>query len=67
MISAERAANKNTGQETLPRNMTMTTQNDAEQQKPANENLALNYRPLGLKAVLAAALMLKRKPAPKVA
>jgi hypothetical protein len=47
--------------------MTMTTQNDAEQQKPANENLALNYRPLGLKAVLAAALMLKRKPAPKVA
>lgn len=45
----------------------MTTQNDAEQHKPANENLALNYRPLGLKAVLAAAMMLKRKPAPKVA
>jgi hypothetical protein len=47
--------------------MTMTTEKQAEQQKPANENLALNYRPLGLKAVLAAALMLKPKVAPKVA
>ena len=45
----------------------MTTENQAEQQKPANENLASNYRPLGLKAVLAAALMLKPKAAPKVA
>jgi hypothetical protein len=47
--------------------MTMTTQTEAVQQKPAPENLALNYRPLGLKAVLAAALMLKRKPTPKLA
>jgi hypothetical protein len=47
--------------------MTMTTETQAEQQKPANENLDSNYRPLALKAVLAAALMLKRKPAPKVA
>lgn len=45
----------------------MTTQQDVEQQKPANESLDSKYRPLGLKAVLAAALMLKRKPAPKVA
>ena len=45
----------------------MTTHTEAEQQKPANENLDSKYRPLGLKAVLAAALMLKRKPAPKVA
>lgn len=45
----------------------MTTQPEAEQQKPANENLDSNYGPLGLKAVLAAAMMLKRKPAPKVA
>ncbi len=44
-----------------------TTQTDAEQQKPANETLVSQYRPLGLKAVLAAALMLKRKPTPKVA
>ena len=45
----------------------MTTQTEAVQQKPAPENLALNDRPLGLKAVLAAALMLKRKPTPKLA
>lgn len=45
----------------------MTTENQAEQQKPANENLASKYRPVGLKAVLAAALMLKPKVAPKVA
>jgi len=47
--------------------MTMTTEMQAEQQKPANESLVSQYRPLGLKAVLAAALMLKRKPAPKAA
>ncbi len=45
----------------------MSNANEAEQQKPANQNLAANYRPLALKAVVAAALMLKRKPAPKVA
>ncbi|MBA4797286.1 MAG: hypothetical protein H2043_07770 [Rhizobiales bacterium] len=45
----------------------MTTQTEAEQQKLANENLDSKYRPLGLKAVLAAALMLKPKPAAKVA
>jgi hypothetical protein len=67
MISAERAANKKHWSGNTPRNITMTTEKQAEQQKPANENLALNYRPLGLKAVLAAALMLKPKVAPKVA
>ncbi|CAH0340172.1 hypothetical protein [Rhizobium sp. CECT 9324] len=45
----------------------MTAQNEAEQQKPANQNLVANYQPIGLKAVIAAALMLKPKPAPKVA
>ncbi len=30
---------------------------------PAKTDLSANYRPLGLKAVLAAALMLKSKPA----
>lgn len=46
----------------------MTANTEAEQdQKPAKQNLAENYRPIGLKAVIAAALMLKRKPAPKVA
>lgn len=45
----------------------MTIETQAEQAKPPNENLVSQYRPLGLKAVLAAALMLKRKPAPKVA
>ena len=45
----------------------MTTETQAEQQKPANESLVSQYRPLGLKAVLAAALMLKPKPAAKVA
>jgi hypothetical protein len=44
----------------------MTTKAPAEA-KPKNEQLAANYRPLGLKAVIAAALMLKRKPAAKVA
>ena len=44
----------------------MTTKAPAEA-KPKNETLAANYRPLGLKAVIAAALMLKRKPAAKVA
>ena len=67
MISAERAANKKTLVRKHPEDMMMTTQPEAEQQKPANVNLDMNYRPLGLKAVLAAALMLKRKPAPKVA
>lgn len=44
----------------------MTTEKTAatQQSKP---NLSDNYRPLGLKAVIAAALMLKRKPAKKVA
>ncbi|MBC7313818.1 MAG: hypothetical protein H5U11_15120 [Rhizobium sp.] len=42
----------------------MTTKAPAEQ-KPAPQNLDSYYRPLGLKAVLAAALMLKRKPAKK--
>ncbi|WP_167507692.1 hypothetical protein [Rhizobium glycinendophyticum] len=45
----------------------MSNTTEAEQQKPANHNLAANYRPLALKAVVAAALMLKRKPAAKVA
>jgi hypothetical protein len=67
MFSAERAANKKTLVRNTPRNMTMTTETPAEQQKPANESLVSQYRPLGLKAVLAAALMLKRKPAPTVA
>ncbi|WP_257791089.1 MULTISPECIES: hypothetical protein [Ciceribacter] len=35
--------------------------------KPATSNLDSHYRPLGLKAVLAAALMLKRKPAKQIA
>ncbi|MFN7012076.1 MAG: hypothetical protein ACK4PN_18830 [Allorhizobium sp.] len=42
----------------------MTTKPPAET-KPANQNLDSHYRPLGLKAVIAAALMLKRKPAKK--
>ena len=45
----------------------MTTQTEAAQKKPATENLALNYRPLGLKAVQLAALMLKRNPTRKLA
>ena len=45
----------------------MTTQTDVEQQKPAGETLISKYRPVGLKAVLAAAMMLKPKPAPKAA
>lgn len=40
---------------------------ETAKQQPAKTELADNYRPLGLKAVLAAALMLKRKPAPKAA
>lgn len=32
-------------------------------QQPQATDLSANYRPLGLKAVLAAALMLKSKPA----
>jgi hypothetical protein len=67
MISAERAANKKHRSGNTPRNMMMTTENQAEQQKLANENLAAKYRPVGLKAVLAAALMLKPKVAPKIA
>ncbi|MCJ7994885.1 hypothetical protein J5N58_10555 [Rhizobium cremeum] len=35
--------------------------------KPPASNLDSHYRPLGLKAVLAAALMLKRKPAKRLA
>ena len=31
-------------------------------EQPAKSDLSANYRPLGLKAVLAAALMLKSKP-----
>ncbi|WP_198928660.1 hypothetical protein [Rhizobium sp. AC44/96] len=31
-------------------------------EQPAKTDLSANYRPLGLKAVLAAALMLKSKP-----
>lgn len=42
----------------------MTTKPPAEA-KPANQNLASHYRPLGLKAVIAAALMLQRKPTKK--
>ncbi|MDQ0454181.1 hypothetical protein [Rhizobium paknamense] len=34
---------------------------------PAKPELTSNYRPLGLKAVIAAALMLKRKPVKKAA
>jgi hypothetical protein len=37
------------------------TKTSAEQ--PAKTDLSAHYRPLGLKAVLAAALMLKSKPA----
>ncbi|GEO84504.1 MULTISPECIES: hypothetical protein [Alphaproteobacteria] len=44
----------------------MTTQAPAEA-KPASQNLASNYRPLGLRAVIAAALMLQRKTAKKAA
>lgn len=44
----------------------MTTKPTTEA-KPANQNLDSHYRPLGLKAVIAAALMLKRKPAKKAA
>jgi hypothetical protein len=67
MFSAERAAQQNTGSGIIQRKMMMSNANEAEQQKPANQNLAANYRPLALKAVVAAALMLKRKPAAKVA
>ncbi|WP_169734066.1 hypothetical protein [Ciceribacter selenitireducens] len=42
----------------------MTTKAPAEA-KPANPSLDSHYRPLGLKAVIAAALMLKRKPVKK--
>lgn len=43
----------------------MSTKNTAPQ--PAKSDLASNYRPLGLKAVLAAALMLKRPVKAKAA
>ncbi|WP_454287556.1 hypothetical protein [Rhizobium arsenicireducens] len=42
----------------------MTTKKPAET-KPAIQSLDSHYRPLGLKAVIAAALMLKRKPVKK--
>jgi len=42
----------------------MTTKAPAEA-KPTTQTLDSHYRPLGLKAVVAAALMLKRKPAKK--
>ncbi|WP_281366485.1 hypothetical protein [Peteryoungia desertarenae] len=43
------------------------TSNQQAEQKPAQPNLDNHYRPIGLKAVIAAALMLKRKPAAKIA
>ncbi|WP_282959986.1 hypothetical protein [Ciceribacter sp. L1K23] len=43
----------------------MSTKSNAPQ--PAKTDLASNYRPLGLKAVLAAALMLKRPTKAKAA
>ncbi|MGL3606612.1 hypothetical protein ACSV9I_08865 [Rhizobium sp. G187] len=44
-----------------------TEQQPQQQQQPAVQTLAAHYRPIGLKAVVAAALMLKRKPAAKIA
>ncbi|WP_281406427.1 hypothetical protein [Agrobacterium sp. B1(2019)] len=41
--------------------------NETKAQPPAKPDLNSHYRPLGLKAVAAAALMLKRKPAAKTA
>ncbi|CVI58591.1 MULTISPECIES: hypothetical protein [Agrobacterium] len=41
--------------------------NETKAQSPAKPDLNSHYRPLGLKAVAAAALMLKRKPAAKTA
>ncbi|MCZ4430842.1 hypothetical protein O3S81_14140 [Agrobacterium sp. SOY23] len=41
--------------------------NETKAQPQAKPDLKSNYRPLGLKAVAAAALMLKRKPAAKTA
>ncbi|MCM2442048.1 hypothetical protein HGO34_20185 [Agrobacterium vitis] len=38
-----------------------------EAPQPAKPELSDNYRPIGLKAVIAAALMLKRAPIKKVA
>ncbi|MGV2070791.1 MULTISPECIES: hypothetical protein [Rhizobium/Agrobacterium group] len=38
-----------------------------ETPQPAKPELSDNYRPIGLKAVIAAALMLKRAPIKKVA
>lgn len=41
--------------------------NETKAQPQAKPDLNSHYRPLGLKAVAAAALMLKRKPAAKPA
>lgn len=41
----------------------MTSKKTGAAEQPAKYDLGAHYRPLGLKAVLAAALMLKKKPA----
>ena len=41
----------------------MTSKKTGASEQPAKHDLSSHYRPLGLKAVLAAALMLKKKPA----
>lgn len=45
----------------------MTTENQVETQDQAIVSLAAHYRPIGLKAVIAAAMMVKSKPVKKVA
>lgn len=40
----------------------MTIKKESTGQQPAKIDLSTHYRPLGLKAVLAAHLMLKNKP-----
>lgn len=45
----------------------MTSTKAGAQQQPGKSDLHTHYRPLGLKAVVAAALMLKRKPVKKLA
>lgn len=41
----------------------MTSKKTGAAEQPAKQDLSTHYRPLGLKAVLAAALMLNKKPA----
>lgn len=45
----------------------MANENQIKTQDQALVSLAANYRPIGLKAVIAAAMMVKSKPMKKIA